>query len=95
LTLSRLDEALVNKEGECNLSTEQTKSGVTHRGYRYLKRFELSPLPQMVYKTGCVELEKTVFMAYRRNLTVVNYEITNTEETVFTVTPPPCSPSSP
>ena len=39
LTLSRLDEALVNKEGECNLSTEQTKSGVTHRGYRYLKRF--------------------------------------------------------
>ncbi len=87
LTLSRLDEALVNKEGECNLSTEQTKDGVTHRGYRYLKRFELNPLPQMVYKTGCVELEKTVFMAYRRNLTVVNYEITNTDETVFTVTP--------
>jgi predicted glycogen debranching enzyme len=87
LTLSRLDEALVNKEGECNLSTEQTKSGVTHRGYRYLNRFELNPLPQMVYKTGCVELEKTVFMAYRRNITVVNYEITNTDETVFTVTP--------
>ena len=87
LTLSRLDEALVNKEGECNLSTEQTTKGVTYRGYRYLKRFELNPLPQMVYKTGCVELEKTVFMAYRRNLTVVNYEVTNTEETVFTVTP--------
>jgi predicted glycogen debranching enzyme len=87
LTLSRLDEALVNKEGECNLSTEQTKSGVTHRGYRYLKRFELNPLPQMVYKTGFVELEKTVFMAYRRNITVVNYEINNTDETVFTVTP--------
>jgi predicted glycogen debranching enzyme len=87
LTLSRLDEALVNKEGECNLSTEQTKSGVTHRGYRYLKRFELNPLPQMVYKTGSVELEKTVFMAYRRNLTVVNYEIKNTDETVLTVTP--------
>ncbi|MFX1559658.1 MAG: amylo-alpha-1,6-glucosidase [Promethearchaeota archaeon] len=87
LTLSRLDEALVNKEGECNLSTEQTKGGVTHRGYRYLQRFELNPLPQMVYKTGCVELEKTVFMAYRRNITVVNYEITNTDETVFTVTP--------
>jgi predicted glycogen debranching enzyme len=87
LTLSRLDEALVNKEGECNLSTEQTKKGVIHRGYRYLKRFELNPLPQMVYKTSSVELEKTVFMAYRRNLTVVNYEINNTDETVFTVTP--------
>ena len=87
LTLSRLDEVLINKDGECNLSTEQTTEGVTHRGYRYLKRFELNPLPQMVYQTGCVEVEKTVFMAYRRNLTVVNYEIKNNEETVFTVTP--------
>ena len=87
LTLSRLDEAIINKDGECNLSTEQTTEGVTHRGYRYLKRFELNPLPQMVYQTGCVELEKTVFMAYRRNMTVVNYEIKNSEETVLTVTP--------
>ena len=87
LTLSRLDEVLVNVEGECNLSSQQTTEGVTHRGYRYLKRFELNPLPQMVYKTGCVELEKTVFMAYRRNLTVVNYELKNTDETIFTVTP--------
>jgi predicted glycogen debranching enzyme len=87
LTLSRLDEVLVNKEGETNLSTQQTLDGVSHRGYRYLKRFELNPLPQMTYKTSCVELEKTVFMAYRRNLTVVNYEIKNTDETILTVTP--------
>ncbi len=87
LTLSRLDEVLVNVEGECNLSSQQTTDGVTHRGYRYLKRFELNPLPQMIYKTGCVELEKTVFMAYRRNITVVNYELKNTDETIFTVTP--------
>jgi len=87
LTLSRLDEVIINKDGECNLSTEQTNEGVTHRGYRYLKRFELNPLPQMIYATGCVELEKTVFMGYRRNLTVVNYEIKNSEETILTVTP--------
>ena len=87
LTLSRLDEVLVNVEGECNLSSQQTTDGVTHRGYRYLKQFELNPLPQMIYKTGCVELEKTVFMAYRRNLTVVNYELKTTDETIFTVTP--------
>ncbi|TFH11288.1 MAG: hypothetical protein E4H14_01045 [Candidatus Thorarchaeota archaeon] len=47
----------------------------------------MNPLPQMIYKTGCVEVEKTVFMAYRRNLTVVNYELKNTDETVLTVTP--------
>jgi predicted glycogen debranching enzyme len=87
LTLSRLDEVLVTSEGECNLSTEQTTQGVTHRGYKYLKRFDLNPLPQMVYVTGPVELEKTVFMAYRRNLTVVNYELKTGEETILTVTP--------
>ncbi len=86
LTLSRIDEALGTSEGECNLSTEQTKKAVT-RGYRNLKRFELNPLPQMTYTTDCVTLDKTVFMAYRRNLTVVNYELKTTEETVFTVTP--------
>jgi predicted glycogen debranching enzyme len=87
LTLSRVDEVIATSEGECNLSTEQTNEGVTHRGYKYLKRFELNPLPQMVYSTGCVELEKTIFMSYRRNLTVVNYELKNTEETILTVTP--------
>ncbi|MFW9957044.1 MAG: amylo-alpha-1,6-glucosidase [Candidatus Odinarchaeota archaeon] len=87
LTLSRVDEVLVTSEGECNLSTEQTNEGVTHRGYKYLKRFELNPLPQMIYATGCVELEKTVFMEYRKNLTVVNYELKTTEETILTVTP--------
>ncbi|TFF91217.1 glycogen debranching protein [Candidatus Thorarchaeota archaeon] len=87
LTLSRLDEVLVNVEGECNLSSQQTTDGVTHRGYRYLKRFELNPFPQMIYKTGCVELEKTIFMAYRQNVAVVNYELKNTDETIFTVTP--------
>ena len=86
LTISRVDEALGTSEGECNLSTEQTKKAVT-RGYRNLKRFELNPMPQMTYTTDCVTLDKTVFMAYRRNLTVVNYELKTTEETVFTVTP--------
>ncbi|MEM2143628.1 MAG: amylo-alpha-1,6-glucosidase [Candidatus Thorarchaeota archaeon] len=86
LTVSRLDEVVVTSEGECNFSTEQTPHEMT-RGYRYLKGFQLNPLPQMIYATPKVEMKKTVFMAYRRNITVVNYEITTGEETVFTVTP--------
>ncbi|MFX1368825.1 MAG: amylo-alpha-1,6-glucosidase [Promethearchaeota archaeon] len=87
LTLSRLDEVIASSSGEVNLSTEQTSKGVVNRGYRLLKRFELNPMPQMTYATETVQLDKTVFMAYRKNLTVVNYEIKNTEEAVFTVTP--------
>ncbi|MFX0108579.1 MAG: glycogen debranching enzyme N-terminal domain-containing protein, partial [Candidatus Hodarchaeota archaeon] len=87
LTLSRLDEVIATSNGEFNLSSEQTTEGVLHRGYRMLNRFELNPLPQMVYETPEFILDKTVFMAYRRNLTVVNYEIKNSEEVVLTVTP--------
>jgi predicted glycogen debranching enzyme len=87
LTLSRLDEVIATSEGETNLSTEQTINGVVHRGYRLLKRFELNPLPEMKYETDGVTIDKTMFMAYRKNFTIINYELKNEEETVFTVTP--------
>ncbi|MHA2140716.1 MAG: amylo-alpha-1,6-glucosidase [Candidatus Thorarchaeota archaeon] len=87
LTLSRLDEVIATSQDEINLATEQTTKGVVHRGYRLLDRFELNPLPEMKYVTNGVTIDKTMFMAYRRNLTVVNYELKNEEEIVFTVTP--------
>ncbi|MHA2380903.1 MAG: amylo-alpha-1,6-glucosidase [Candidatus Thorarchaeota archaeon] len=87
LSLSRLDEVVATSQGEFSLATEQTVSGVVNRGYRMLQRFEMNPLPQMTYEADGVTLLKTVFMGYRRNLTVVNYELKNSIETVLTVTP--------
>ena len=91
LLLSRLDEAVATSAGDIDLSTEQTTEGVTKRGYRVLNRFRMNPFPEFFYKTDDAEILKTIFMAYRRNLTVVNYEITNSEDLVFTVTPPEAS----
>jgi predicted glycogen debranching enzyme len=76
LTLSRLDEVVATSEGEFNLAAEQTTDGVVNRGYRMLERFELNPLPEMKYVSDGVTIDKTMFMAYRRNFTVVNYEQT-------------------
>jgi predicted glycogen debranching enzyme len=87
LTLSRLDEVIATSQDEISLAAEQTTKGVVHRGYRMLHRFELNPLPEMKYVSDGVTIDKTMFMAYRRNLTVVNYELKNAEEIVFTVTP--------
>ncbi|MHA2433928.1 MAG: glycogen debranching enzyme N-terminal domain-containing protein, partial [Candidatus Thorarchaeota archaeon] len=87
LSLSRLDEVVATSQGEFSLATEQTVSGVVNRGYRMLQRFEMNPLPQMTYEADGVTVLKTVFMGYRRNLTVVNYELKNSIETVLTVTP--------
>jgi len=87
LTVARVYEVVATSEGESNFGTEETEEGMTVRGYRFLKRFELNPLPQMTFATDVVSVDKTVFMAYRRNISLVNYEITAKEETVFTVTP--------
>ncbi|MHA1959912.1 MAG: amylo-alpha-1,6-glucosidase [Candidatus Thorarchaeota archaeon] len=87
LTLSRLDEVVATSEGEVNLGSEETVKGVQQRGYRNMKRFKLGPLPQMTFETNGVKIDKTIYMSYRRNLTVVNYELTTNDETVFTVTP--------
>ncbi|RDE12734.1 MAG: hypothetical protein C4K49_09760 [Candidatus Thorarchaeota archaeon] len=87
LTVARVYEVVATSEGESNFGTEETEEGMTTRGYRFLKRFELNPLPQMTFATDAVTVDKTVFMAYRRNISLVNYEITTKEETVFTVTP--------
>ncbi len=87
LTLSRVDEVVATGDEPCNLGTEHTEAGVSQRGYRNITRFVLNPFPQMSYATDCLSMNKTVFMSYRRNITVINYEFKNTEETVLTVTP--------
>lgn len=87
LTVARVYEAVGTSQGEWNLGTEENEEGMSLRGYKFMKRFELNPLPQMTFGTDSVTIDKTVFMAYRRNIAVVNYEVKTNEETVFTVTP--------
>jgi len=87
LTVARVYEAIGTSQGEWNLGTEENEEGMSLRGYRFMKRFELNPLPQMSFATDSVTIDKTVFMAYRRNITIVNYEVKTNEETVFTVAP--------
>ncbi|MHA1933998.1 MAG: amylo-alpha-1,6-glucosidase [Candidatus Thorarchaeota archaeon] len=87
LTLSRIDEVIAGSDSQVNLSTEETVKGVTHRGYKMLSRFQLNPLPEMTYDADGVQIEKTIFMSYRKNLTIINYEINCSNEIVFTVTP--------
>jgi predicted glycogen debranching enzyme len=40
-----------------------------------LKEFRLDPFPVFVYHAGGLQLEKSLFMAYGRNTTVIQYEL--------------------
>lgn len=75
LLLSKLEETLVVDGQRYELAVNQYP-GVYHpRGDRYLAGFRLDPFPIATYRVGGLRLEKTVFMAYGENTTVVQYRL--------------------
>jgi len=74
--LSKFEEALVLDGQRFELSANQY-SGVIHpQGFQFLKRFRLDPFPVFTYQVKDLEIEKSVFMIYGENSTVIQYRIT-------------------
>src|SRR5213595_3673216 len=73
--LSKLEETLFI-EGQAFEVSANRYPGVVHpQGFRYLKQFRLDPFPIFTYEVEGIEIEKTVFMIYGQNSTVVQYEL--------------------
>jgi predicted glycogen debranching enzyme len=80
--LSKLEEILIINGKSFELSANQYP-GVTHpQGYQYLTRFRLEPFPVFTYKVNDVEIEKSVFMVYDENTTVVQYQLKTPHDAV-------------
>jgi predicted glycogen debranching enzyme len=73
--LSKLEETLVIGRQRYELSANQYPGAIHPQGYRYLKRFRLDPFPVFTYQVENVEIEKTVFMIYGENSTVIEYKL--------------------
>ena len=55
--------------------------GVVHpQGFRYLTSFRLDPFPIFTFEVEGIVIEKTVFMVYGENTTVVQYELKSTKQ---------------
>jgi len=78
--LTRLDEEIqVNNKTYFLGANELGSGGFQPEGYRYLSNFSLNPFPTYAYELDRkFRLEKTVFMPYEKNVTVVIYEASNT-----------------
>ncbi len=73
--LSKMEETLFIDGQPFDLSANQYPGVIHPQGFRYLKQFRLDPFPVFTYEIEGIEIEKTVFMVYGENSTVVQYEL--------------------
>ncbi len=71
LLLSSLDEEI----NGFSLGNHQYPGAIHPQGFRMLQEFCLDPLPRFSYKAGESLVEKTVFMVYGENTTIIRYNI--------------------
>jgi len=75
LMVSKLEETLIVDGNRFDLSANEYPGAIHPRGFEYLAGFRLDPWPIYTYEVAGVRLEKSVFMAYDRNTTVVTYNV--------------------
>ena len=73
--LAKLEETLFIDRKPFDLSANRYPGVVHPQGFRFLKQFRLDPFPIFTYEVEGIEVEKTVFMIYGENSTVVQYEL--------------------
>jgi predicted glycogen debranching enzyme len=73
--LAKLEETLFVDGRPFDLSSNRYPGVVHPQGFRYLKQFRLDPFTTFTYEVEGIEVEKTVFMIYGENSTVVQYEL--------------------
>jgi len=73
--LSKLEETLLIDGRPYELSVNRYPGVVHPQGFRNLTQFRLDPFPIFTYEVEGVVIEKTIFMVYGENSTVVQYEL--------------------
>jgi predicted glycogen debranching enzyme len=72
--LAKLEETVVIEGRRFDLSANRYVGAIHPQGYQYLKEFRLDPFPVFSYEIEGIEIEKSVFMIYGENSTVVQYK---------------------
>ncbi|MGO9066483.1 MAG: amylo-alpha-1,6-glucosidase [Myxococcaceae bacterium] len=73
VTLSRLEETVVEPGGETPLSTNQYPGTLYPSGFRLLQSFRLDPCPRWTFQVGNTRLERRFFLVRGRQMVVVLY----------------------
>lgn len=73
--LSKFEETVIINGETYELSTNQYPSKIHPDGYKYLKQFRLDPFPIWTFEVGGFTIEKSVFMVYGENTTVIQWKV--------------------
>jgi len=75
--LTKLDENLQIKDETYDLGANEFRDVIHPKGYRFLSNFSVRPIPTWRYNVKGISLQKTVFMPFMKNATVVIYNVRN------------------
>jgi predicted glycogen debranching enzyme len=75
--LAKLDAEVKIENNIYPLSANEFQNGIFPRGYMFLKEFSVSPFPSYTYTVEGVEVQKTIFMPYEKNVVITIYKILN------------------
>jgi len=79
--LAKLDEEIMLNNDTYFFGANENTRGIQPEGYRFLTNFSLAPLPTYNYNAGGrFQLQKTLFMPYGKNTSIILYELSNSSE---------------
>ncbi|HLC01206.1 MAG TPA: glycogen debranching enzyme N-terminal domain-containing protein, partial [Candidatus Bathyarchaeia archaeon] len=75
--LAKLDEEVKVNGDVYLLGANEFRDAVFPGGFIHLKEFSVSPFPKYTYNLRDIEIQKTIFMATGKNVTIAVYHIQN------------------
>jgi predicted glycogen debranching enzyme len=75
--LSKLDEDIFTEDGIYRLGANEFYNTIFPQGYKFLKRFSVSPFPTFTYEVDELTVNKTICMPFKKNAVVVLYNFLN------------------
>lgn len=88
ILVGKVEESIaLRRDHQMELSANQYPNAVHPKGYQYLTGFEQNPLPTFRYEVSGHILEKSIFMAYGKNATIIEYKNLGTQSIPLSMTP--------
>ncbi|NCC72729.1 MAG: amylo-alpha-1,6-glucosidase [Sphingobacteriia bacterium] len=74
--LSTIDETVIQHDADFNLGIHKYQNGVyAPKGHKYIRDFELDPIPKITYRVGGVVLEKELYFSSHENQILFKYTL--------------------
>ena len=86
--VGKVEESIaLRRDHQIELSANQYPNAVHPKGYQYLTEFEQNPLPTFRYEINGHILQKSIFMVYGKNATVIEYKNLGLQSIPLSMTP--------